>query len=162
MQNAKTPFALDDNGKIFDYATSKQLDPDGIYATAAGVCYDMAVLKQQIQRGLDIDEAIVGRVPATGEAHWVFEGDPINEVSARNAGDAEARSLREENEALKRENHELRDQLSRSDVAPKPEDEENTLDAVRRMASAGDPLIDIEAKERALAAADTGGDGDKS
>lgn len=155
MQNAKTPFALDDNGKIFDYATSKQLDPDGIYATAAGVCYDMAVLAVQIQRGLDIDEAIVGRVPATGEGHWVFEGDPISEVSARDAGDAEARGLREEIEAQKAvieglhsDNAELRGKLQQQG--------ENNLNEARRMASAGEPLIADADLQKAQAAHQNG------
>ena len=84
LKNAKVPFGLDtQTGKIFCYATSNSLPPDGLYATETGVVYDMAVLAKVLEEGKPIDEAMCGRVPATGECHWVFEGDIVNEVTAR-------------------------------------------------------------------------------
>jgi hypothetical protein len=88
MKNPKVQFSLDDNGSIFCYSTSENLPADGIYATESGCCYDMAVLKHLLVKGEPIDEAVIGRVPATGKCHWVFEGDVQNEVSARKAADA--------------------------------------------------------------------------
>lgn len=110
MQNAKIPFALDDNGKIFCYENSKVLDADGIYALKNGTCYDMAVLAQLIKRGEDIGDAIIGRVPATGDAHWVFDPEKkvLNEVSARSSEADEIEELRKRIDLVTAENDALR------------------------------------------------------
>lgn len=89
MINPKVRFSLDDNGSIFCYATSQSLAPNGVYATENGTCYDMEVLSHLLRSGQYIDDAVVGRVTGTGECHWVFEGEVMNEISTQKANGEE-------------------------------------------------------------------------
>jgi hypothetical protein len=118
MKNPKVRFSLEETGTIFCYVTSQSLPANGIYATENGTCYDMEILKQLLEKDQFTDEAIVGRVPATGECHWVFEGDLVNEVTAQEgdrgslrdalaAATAANTAIREENEKLKAANQVL-------------------------------------------------------
>jgi hypothetical protein len=107
MKNAKTRFGLDDDGSIFDYATSKNLPANGVYATENGTCYDLEVLAHLLGKVEFIDEAIVGRVPATGESHRVFGDDVTSELTVREGVDPAAATT-ERIEQIAKENSELK------------------------------------------------------